>query len=196
MGVASIAPGECFGARTGAWREIRGDLRRGLEEGEGRRDRRSWEYRRSTGRMKSCWPKPSLTGYNPLPNHLQCRGQCPGLEAGKTVGARRPLSLTVADGKTLCSAGALRGEDRRGVHGAGRPALVEARELLRKGVIGELRAIVGAFRLFQPRSAKVRNKAEVGRGRKMVSGATRSGVALIFGARAATGAGRRGLIRI
>jgi len=86
-------------------------------------------------------------------------------EAGKHVLCEKPLSLTVAEAKTL-----LEVRERCGVKiGEAfmvktHPQWLRTRELIRKGVIGELRAIVGAFSYFNRDPENVRNKAEWGGG--------------------------------
>src|SRR5437660_7439793 len=82
--------------------------------------------------------------YNPLPNHLHVPWSIKALQAGKHVLCEKPISLTVAEAKTLLDA-----RDRCGVKiGEAfmvktHPQWLRTRELIRKGVVGELRAIVG-----------------------------------------------------
>ena len=106
--------------------------------------------------------------YNPLPNHLHVPWSVKAAEAGKHVLCEKPLSLTVAEARTL-----LEVRDRCGVQiGEAfmvktHPQWLRTRELIRKGVIGELRAIVGAFSYFNRDPENVRNKAEWGGGGMM-----------------------------
>src|SRR6266571_1213286 len=103
--------------------------------------------------------------YNPLPNHLHVPWSIKAVEAGKHVLCEKPLSLTVAEAKTLLAA-----RDRCGVKiGEAfmvktHPQWLRTRELVRRGVIGELRAIVGAFSYFNRDPKNVRNIAEWGGG--------------------------------
>jgi predicted dehydrogenase len=103
--------------------------------------------------------------YNPLPNHLHVPWSIKAAEAGKHVLCEKPLSLTVAEGRTLLAA-----RDRCGVKiGEAfmvktHPQWVRTHDLIRHGVIGELRAIVGAFSYFNRDSRNVRNVAEWGGG--------------------------------
>jgi len=106
--------------------------------------------------------------YNPLPNHLHVPWSIKAAEAGKHVLCEKPLSMSVAEARTL-----LRVRDRSGVKiGEAfmvktHPQWLRTRELIRKGVIGELRAIVGAFSYFNRDPQNVRNIAEWGGGGMM-----------------------------
>jgi predicted dehydrogenase len=101
--------------------------------------------------------------YNPLPNHLHVPWSIKAAEAGKHVLCEKPLSLTVAEAKTLLAA-----RDRCCVKiGEAfmvktHPQWVRTRELVRHGVIGDLRAIVGGFSYFNRDPKNVRNVAEWG----------------------------------
>src|SRR5882762_2354683 len=103
--------------------------------------------------------------YNPLPNHLHVPWSLKAARAGKHVLCEKPLALTVAEAKTLLAV-----RERCGVKiGEAfmvktHPQWLRTRELIRKGVIGELRAIVGAFSYFNRDPENVRNKAEWGGG--------------------------------
>src|SRR5882762_3612799 len=106
--------------------------------------------------------------YNPLPNHLHVPWSIKAAEAGKHVLCEKPLSMSVAEARTL-----LRVRDRSGVKiGEAfmvktHPQWLRTRELIRKGVIGELRAIVGAFSYFNRDTQNVRNIAGWGGGGMM-----------------------------
>src|SRR5207249_10101046 len=84
--------------------------------------------------------------YNPLTNHLHVPWSRKAAEAGKHVLCEKPLSLTVAEARTL-----LEVRERCGVKiGEAfmvktHPQWLRTQELIHKGVIGELRAIVGAL---------------------------------------------------
>jgi len=106
--------------------------------------------------------------YNPLPNHLHVPWSIKAAEAGKHVLCEKPLSLTVAEARKLLAV-----RERCGVKiGEAfmvktHPQWLRTRELIRKGAIGELRAIVGAFSYFNRDPANVRNKVEWGGGGMM-----------------------------
>src|SRR5881396_1229661 len=103
--------------------------------------------------------------YNPLPNHLHVPWSINAAEAGKHVLCEKPLSLTVAEAKTLL--------DARGRCGVKigeafmvktHPQWLRTRELIRKGVVGDLRSIVGVFSYFNRDPENVRSKLEWGGG--------------------------------
>jgi predicted dehydrogenase len=103
--------------------------------------------------------------YNPLPNHLHVPWSIKAAGAGKHVLCEKPLSLTVAEARALLAV-----RDRCGVKiGEAfmvktHPQWVRTHDLIRHGVIGELRAIVGAFSYFNRDPKNVRNAAEWGGG--------------------------------
>lgn len=106
--------------------------------------------------------------YNPLPNHLHVPWSIKAAEAGKHVLCEKPLSLSVAEARTLLAV-----RDRMGVK-IGEAFMVKThpqwlgtRRLIRSGRIGELRAITGVFNYFNRDAANVRNVPEWGGGGMM-----------------------------
>jgi predicted dehydrogenase len=103
--------------------------------------------------------------YNPLPNHLHVPWSVKAAEAGKHVLCEKPISLTVAEGRILIAA-----RDKAGVKiGEAfmvrtHPQWLRARELVRTGDIGELRAVLGAFSYFNNDPENIRNVPEYGGG--------------------------------
>src|SRR6202521_1520001 len=101
--------------------------------------------------------------YNPLPNHLHVPWSAKAAEAGKHVLCEKPLSLTVAEAKTLLAV-----RDRTGVKMGEafmvktHPQWLRTRDLIRAGVIGDLRAITGVFSYFNRNPEKVRPVLEWG----------------------------------
>ena len=103
--------------------------------------------------------------YNPLPNQFHVPWTIKAAEAGKHVLCEKPISLTVAEARTLLAVRA-----RTGVK------ICEAfmirsytqwlrlRELLDEGRIGELRSITGFFSYFNVDAANIRNQVEAGGG--------------------------------
>jgi predicted dehydrogenase len=106
--------------------------------------------------------------YNPLPNHLHVPWSIRAAEAGKHVLCEKPISLTVAECRTLIAA-----RDRTGMKiGEAfmvrtHPQWLRAREIVRSGEIGELRAIQFAFGYFNVDPANIRNIEEIGGGALM-----------------------------
>lgn len=103
--------------------------------------------------------------YNPLPNHLHVPVSIQAAEAGKHVLCEKPIALDAAEAKTLIEA-----RERTGVVIAEafmvrhHPQWKKARELVRNGRIGELRAIQAAFSYMNRDADNVRNQAAIGGG--------------------------------
>jgi predicted dehydrogenase len=103
--------------------------------------------------------------YNPLPNHLHVPWSVKAAEAGKHVLCEKPISLTVAEAKSLLAV-----RDRTGVKiGEAfmvkmHPQWLRTQEIIRSGGIGNLRAIAGVFSYFNRNPANVRHKVEWGGG--------------------------------
>jgi len=103
--------------------------------------------------------------YNPLPNQLHVPWTIKAAEAGKHVLCEKPLSLTVAEAKTLLEVRA-----RTGVKICEAfmirsfPQWIRLRELLREGRVGQLRSVTGVFSYFNIDPSNIRNRAECGGG--------------------------------
>jgi len=99
---------------------------------------------------------PEVDGvYNPLPNHLHVPWSERAAAAGKHVLVEKPVALGAAEAQRLLEA-----RDRHGVVIAEaamvrvHPRWLAARELIRKGKIGDLTAFVGTFGYDLPRKDK------------------------------------------
>jgi predicted dehydrogenase len=168
LGVAAIATKKVIpGMQKGEWSEIAAIASRDLKKAKDAagklgipRAYGSYEELLADGEIEAI--------YNPLPNHLHVPWSIKAAEAGKHVLCEKPLSLTVAEAKTLLAA-----RERCGVKiGEAfmvktHPQWLRTRELIRKGVIGDLRAIVGAFSYFNRDPENVRNRVEWGGGGMM-----------------------------
>ena len=103
--------------------------------------------------------------YNPLPNQFHVPWTIKAAEAGKHVLCEKPISLTVAEAKTLLDVRA-----RTGVKICEAfmirsfPQWLRLRELLDEGRIGDLRSVTGFFSYFNVEPANIRNKMESGGG--------------------------------
>jgi predicted dehydrogenase len=103
--------------------------------------------------------------YNPLPNHLHVPWSIRAAEAGKHVLCEKPISLTAAEARQLIQA-----RDRTGVKiGEAfmvrtHPQWLRAREIVRSGDIGDLRAIMSVFSYFNRDRKNIRNVPEFGGG--------------------------------
>jgi len=103
--------------------------------------------------------------YNPLPNHLHVPWSIKAAEAGKHVLCEKPIALDAKEAEQLLAA-----RNRTGKLIAeafmvrGHPQWLRARELVRQGKIGSLRAIQGFFSYFLADPGNVRNRADIGGG--------------------------------
>jgi len=103
--------------------------------------------------------------YNPLPGYLHVPWSARAAAAGKHVLCEKPISMDAAEAETLIEA-----RDRAGVliqeafMVRAHPQWQRARELVRGGRIGDLRAIQGFFSYNNPDPANIRNIPEVGGG--------------------------------
>jgi predicted dehydrogenase len=106
--------------------------------------------------------------YNPLPNHLHVPWSIRAAEAGKHVLCEKPVSMTVAECRTLIDA-----RNRTGVKiGEAfmvrtHPQWLRTRELVRSGEIGDLRAVMTAFSYNNRDPKNIRNVDEWGGGALM-----------------------------
>ena len=104
--------------------------------------------------------------YNPLPNHLHVPWSVLALEAGKHVLCEKPIARTALEARELLAAA----EAYPDLHVMEafmyrfHPQWERARELIREGTIGELRAVHTTFSFFNENPADIRNQAEVGGG--------------------------------
>jgi predicted dehydrogenase len=103
--------------------------------------------------------------YNPLPNHLHVPWSIRAAEAGKHVLCEKPIALSAAETRELIAV-----RDNTGVKiGEAfmvrtHPQWLRARELVRSGAIGRLRAVTGAFSYFNRDPNNIRNMPEIGGG--------------------------------
>jgi predicted dehydrogenase len=103
--------------------------------------------------------------YNPLPNQLHVPWTIKAAEAGKHVLCEKPLSMNVAEAKTLLS---VRARTRVKIGEAFmircHPQWLRLRELLNEGRIGPLRSVVGYFSYFNTDPLNIRNQVDTGGG--------------------------------
>src|SRR5688500_11810074 len=106
--------------------------------------------------------------YNPLPNHLHVPWTIRAAERGKHVLCEKPIALSAAEARLLLDV-----RDRTGVRMQEafmvrtHPQWLLARDLVRGGRIGELRAMVGVFSYFNDDPANIRNQPDIGGGALM-----------------------------
>ncbi len=103
--------------------------------------------------------------YNPLPNQLHVPWTMKAAEAGKHVLCEKPLSLTVAEARTLLDVRA-----RTGVQIGEAfmirtfPQWLRLRELIHENHIGPLRSITSFFSYFNRDPSNIRNQPDAGGG--------------------------------
>ena len=116
------------------------------------------------GSYKSLLAAPDIEAiYNPLPNHLHVPLTLAAARAGKHVLCEKPVALTAAEAAQLkeAPAGVLIAEAFMVRH---HPQWLAARDLIRAGEIGELRAVNVLFSYFNDDPQNVRNQADIGGG--------------------------------
>ena len=121
---------------------------------------------RSYGSYEELLADPEIDAvYNPLPNHLHVPWTIKAAEAGKHVLCEKPIGLDAAECAELIAV-----RDRTGVRiqeafmVRTHPQWLKARELIRSGRIGDLKAIHGHFSYHLTDPTNVRNVAEWGGG--------------------------------
>ncbi len=103
--------------------------------------------------------------YNPLPNQLHAPWTAKAAAAGKHVLCEKPLTMTVAEAKTLLEVRARTGVKIceafmiRSFH-----QWLRLRALLDAGTIGDLLAVTGVFSYFNVNPQNIRNRVETGGG--------------------------------
>ena len=103
--------------------------------------------------------------YNPLPNHLHVPVTKQTAEAGKHVLCEKPIALSADEARELIAV-----RDRTGVliqeafMTRSHPQWLKARDLVREGAIGDMRAISAVFSYFNDDPGNVRNMADIGGG--------------------------------
>jgi predicted dehydrogenase len=103
--------------------------------------------------------------YNPLPNHLHVPWSIRAMEAGKHVLCEKPIATSAAEASQLLEARTRTGREvQEAVMLRTHPRWLGARELVRSGKIGELRAMSGFFSNFNDSPENVRNRPGVGGG--------------------------------
>jgi predicted dehydrogenase len=165
LGAASIAVRKVIpGMQAGEWSDVVAIASRDLAKGEAAAQKLG--IAKVYGSYEELLADSEIEAvYIPLPNHLHVPWSIKAAEAGKHVLCEKPLSLSVAEAKSLLAV-----RDRAGVKiGEAfmvktHPQWLRTRELVRSGRIGELKAIMGAFSYFNRDVANVRNVVEWGGG--------------------------------
>jgi len=165
LGAADIAVKKVIPAmQRGEWCEISAIASRDLRKAE--QAAATLGIPKAYGSYEDLLADPQIEAvYNPLPNHLHVPWSIRCAEAGKHVLCEKPLGLDATEVRELLAA-----QMRTGVKiGEAfmvrtHPQWVRARELVRAGHIGELRAIMGFFSYFNRDTANIRNIRAFGGG--------------------------------
>ena len=119
---------------------------------------------RAYGSYEELFADPDIDAiYNPLPNHLHVPMTVAAAKAGKHVLCEKPIALSAADAEALRQCP----PDRLVLEAfmiRFHPQWARAREIVRSGELGEIRAINAMFSYFNADPANVRNQADIGGG--------------------------------
>jgi predicted dehydrogenase len=168
LGAARIATAKVIPAmQRGAWSEVTAIASRDI--GKAHSAAAALGIPKAYGSYEELIADPEIDAiYNPLPNHLHVPWSIRAAEAGKHVLCEKPISMTVAECRKLIDV-----RNRTGVKiGDGfmvrtHPQWLRAREIVRSGEIGDLRAVMVAFSYFNRDPANIRNIEAVGGGALM-----------------------------
>lgn len=165
LGVASIAKRKVIPAmQQGTYSEIAAIASRDL--GKAQEAAGKLGIAKAYGSYEQMLADPEIEAiYNPLPNHLHVPWSIKAMEAGKHVLCEKPISLNVAEAKQLLAV-----RDRTGMKCGeafmirSHPQWLRARELVRSGKIGELRAVAASFSYFDREVHSIHNNPDGGGG--------------------------------
>jgi predicted dehydrogenase len=165
LGVASIAVRKVIpGMQQGQCSEIMAIASRDLAKAEAAAQK--FGIPKAYGSYAELLADPEIEAiYNPLPNQLHMPWSIKSMEAGKHVLCEKPISLNVAEAKTLLAARD-RAKKKCGEAFMVRthPQWLRVRELVRSGRIGELRSITASFSYFDREPSSIHNDAAGGGG--------------------------------
>lgn len=163
IGVKKVIPA----MQKGEWSQITAIASRGLDKAKETAQELGIE--KAYGSYEELLSDPQIDAiYNPLPNQLHVPWTIKAAEAGKHVLCEKPLSMTVAEARTLLDV-----RQRTGVKiGEAfmvrtHPQWLRTRELIASGRIGDLRSIQGFFSYFNVNPQNIRNIPECGGGALM-----------------------------
>ena len=168
IGVANIATRKVIPAmQRGEWSEIVAIASRDL--GRAKQAAAELGIQKAYGSYEELFADPDVEAiYNPLPNHLHVPLSVKAAESGKHVLCEKPISLTVEEARYL-----LETRDRTGVK-IGEAFMVRTHpqwrkvlELIRDGLVGKVRSVIGGFSYFNRDPKNIRNILEYGGGALM-----------------------------
>jgi predicted dehydrogenase len=165
LGVASIAKRKVIPAmQQGKYSEIAAIASRDLAKAQ--EAARQFGIAKAYGSYEELLADPEIEAiYNPLPNDLHLPWSVKAMEAGKHVLCEKPIGLNAAEARELLAA---RERTKRKCGEAfmvrTHPQWLRARELVRCGKIGELRAIAASFSYFDREISSIHNHFDGGGG--------------------------------
>lgn len=165
LGAARIATGKVIPAMQ-AGAHCRIDAIASRDAARARAAARELGVARSYGSYEALLDDPEIDAiYNPLPNHLHVPWTVRAMEAGKHVLCEKPAALCAAEAEALIEA---RDRTGRQVQEAfmvrHHPQWLKARELIRSGRLGQVRAVQGSFAYDNRNPSDIRNRRETGGG--------------------------------
>ena len=165
LGVARIATEKVIPAmQRGAWSEVVAIASR--DGAKARQAARELGIPKAYASYAELLADPEIEAvYNPLPNHLHLEWSAKAALAGKHVLCEKPIAMNADECRQLIAV-----RNRTGVKiGEAfmvrtHPQWLRARELVRSGAIGRLRAVIGAFSYSNLDPENIRNILEYGGG--------------------------------
>jgi predicted dehydrogenase len=145
-----------------AWIDVRAIASR--SETAARQAARELSIARAYGSYEALLADPEIEAvYNPLPNHLHVLLTLRAAVAGKHVLCEKPIALTREEAEQLRSA-AGKVHIMEAFMVRFHPQWLRARELVRSGKIGEVRAVQIFFSYYNDDPTNIRNQADMGGG--------------------------------
>ncbi len=180
IGTATVIPA----MQQGTYCEVTGIASRDLARAQS--EAQQLGIPRAYGSYEELLADPQIDAiYNPLPNHLHVPWSIQALEAGKHVLCEKPIAPTVAEAQKLVDA-AKQHPNLKVMEAfmyRFHPQWQRARQLVRDGKIGALRAVQSFFSYYNDDPRNIRNIADVGGGGMLDIGCYTISVArFIFGA--------------
>ena len=168
LGVSRIATNHVIPAmQRSEWCEIAAVASRDLEKAK--RTAESFGIPKAYGSYEALLADPGVEAiYNPLPNHLHVPWSIRAAEAGKHVLCEKPIALSAAEAGQLVET-----RDRTGVKMQEafmvrtHPQWLGTLQIIRDGLIGRVRSVMGYFSFFNDDPANIRNIPAMGGGALM-----------------------------
>ncbi len=158
IGTKKVIPG----MQKSAWCDIRAMASRSAATA--RREADALGIPKSYGSYEELLADPEIEAvYNPLPNHLHVPWTLKAALAGKHVLCEKPIALNAEEAGRLREAGG-KVQVAEAFMIRYHPQWLRARELVRQGRLGVLRAVQVFFSYFNEDPGNIRNKAEIGGG--------------------------------